>query len=66
MGNSTTGIVMAVVVTIYGIGITVFWPTMLGVISMRFPKGGAGFVYIFFIAKSDEQPDIQDLNNIKS
>ena len=28
-------------VTIYGIGKTFYWPTMLGVISERFPKGGA-------------------------
>ncbi len=27
--------------TIYGIGKTFYWPTMLGVISERFPKGGA-------------------------
>jgi MFS family permease len=28
-------------VTVYGIGKTFYWPTMLGVISERFPKGGA-------------------------
>jgi hypothetical protein len=28
-------------ITIYGIGKTFYWPTMLGVISERFPKGGA-------------------------
>src|SRR5262249_48854843 len=28
-------------VTIYGIGKTFYWPTMLGVISERFPRGGA-------------------------
>jgi MFS family permease len=27
--------------TVYGIGKTFYWPTMLGVISERFPKGGA-------------------------
>src|SRR4029079_15424420 len=27
--------------TIYGIGKTFFWPTMLGVVGERFPKGGA-------------------------
>ncbi len=27
--------------TIYGLGKTFFWPTMLGVVSERFPKGGA-------------------------
>ena len=30
-----------VAVTIYGIGKTFYWPTMLGVISERFPRGGA-------------------------
>lgn len=30
-----------VAVTVYGIGKTFYWPTMLGVISERFPKGGA-------------------------
>jgi MFS family permease len=28
-------------VTVYGLGKTFFWPTMLGVVSERFPKGGA-------------------------
>ena len=28
-------------VTIYGVGKTFYWPTLLGVISERFPKGGA-------------------------
>jgi len=30
-----------VAATIYGLGKTFFWPTMLGVVSERFPKGGA-------------------------
>jgi MFS family permease len=30
-----------VAVTIYGVGKTFYWPTLLGVISERFPKGGA-------------------------
>ena len=30
-----------VAVTVYGIGKTFYWPTMLGVISERFPKAGA-------------------------
>jgi hypothetical protein len=30
-----------VAVTIYGLGKTFYWPTLLGVISERFPKGGA-------------------------
>lgn len=41
LGNSTTGIIMIIAVTIYGIGKTFFWPTMLGVVGERFPKGGA-------------------------
>lgn len=28
-------------VTVYGVGKTFYWPTMLGVISERFPRGGA-------------------------
>lgn len=27
--------------TVFGIGITYYWPTMLGVVAERFPKGGA-------------------------
>lgn len=30
-----------VAVTVYGVGKTFYWPTLLGVISERFPKGGA-------------------------
>lgn len=30
-----------VAVTIYGVGKTFYWPTMLGVISERYPRGGA-------------------------
>jgi hypothetical protein len=37
--NSTWPWILAV--TIYGIGKTFYWPTLLGVISERFPKGGA-------------------------
>src|SRR5205085_10750720 len=28
-------------VTVYGLGKTFYWPTLLGVISERFPRGGA-------------------------
>jgi MFS family permease len=38
--TSTTWLWMGAV-TIYGLGKTFYWPTMLGVISERFPKGGA-------------------------
>ncbi|WP_027077429.1 MFS transporter [Maribacter antarcticus] len=41
LGNSTTGLVMVFAVTIYGIAKSFFWPTMLGVVGERFPKGGA-------------------------
>lgn len=47
LGNSTTGLVMVLAVTIYGIAKSFFWPTMLGVVGERFPRGGAvtmGFV----------------------
>ena len=47
MGNSTTGLIMVFAVTIYGVAKTFFWPTMLGVVGERFPRGGAvtmGFV----------------------
>ena len=36
-----TAILWLVAVTIYGVGKTFYWPTMLGVISERFPRGGA-------------------------
>ncbi|HVU86572.1 MAG TPA: MFS transporter [Pirellulales bacterium] len=44
MGNmlgagTTVGILVAA--TIYGVGKTFLWPTMLGVVGERFPKGGA-------------------------
>jgi len=41
LGNSTAGIAVFLAATIYGVGKTFFWPTMLGVVSERFPKGGA-------------------------
>lgn len=37
----SAGIAILVAATVYGIGKTFFWPTMLGVVSERFPKGGA-------------------------
>ncbi len=36
-----TAVLWFLAVTIYGIGKTFYWPTMLGVISERFPRGGA-------------------------
>jgi MFS family permease len=41
LGNATTGWACIIATTIYGIGKTYYWPTMLGVASERFPKGGA-------------------------
>lgn len=37
----STGIMILVAATVYGLGKTFFWPTMLGVVAERFPKGGA-------------------------
>ena len=39
--SKATGFGIFVAATIYGLGKTFFWPTMLGVTSERFPKGGA-------------------------
>jgi MFS family permease len=41
LGTSTAGIAIFLAATVYGVGKTFFWPTMLGVVSERFPKGGA-------------------------
>lgn len=41
LGAAETGFAILVAATIYGIGKTFFWPTMLGVVGERFPKGGA-------------------------
>lgn len=37
----SAGAMILVAATIYGVGKTFFWPTMLGVVAERFPKGGA-------------------------
>lgn len=36
-----TGLMILGAATLYGIGKTFFWPTMLGVVAEQFPKGGA-------------------------
>jgi len=36
-----SGLVILAAATLYGFGKTFFWPTMLGVVAERFPKGGA-------------------------
>ena len=41
LSTSTTAFMVFVAATVYGIGKTFFWPTMLGVVSERLPKGGA-------------------------
>ena len=41
LGSAGTGIACILAATIYGVGKTFFWPTMLGVVSERFPRGGA-------------------------
>jgi MFS family permease len=41
LGSAATGVACVVAVTVYGLGKTFLWPTMLGVASERFPRGGA-------------------------
>jgi MFS family permease len=41
LGNAQAGMAVFLAATIYGVGKTFFWPTMLGVVSERFPRGGA-------------------------
>lgn len=41
LGGVQTTIAALAAVTVYGIGKTFFWPTMLAVVSERFPRGGA-------------------------
>jgi len=41
LGGAQTAVACIIAATIYGIGKTYLWPTMLGVVSERFPKGGA-------------------------
>ena len=39
--SSATGALILIAATIYGVGKTFFWPTMLGVVSEQCPRGGA-------------------------
>lgn len=39
--SGSSGIMVLVAATVFGLGKSFFWPTMLGVVSERFPKGGA-------------------------
>ena len=41
LGMAKTGVLLVLAASIYGIGKTFLWPTMLAVVSERFPKGGA-------------------------
>jgi MFS family permease len=40
-GSANSVLLFVVAATVYGIGKTFFWPTMLAVVSERFPRGGA-------------------------
>lgn len=39
--SKATGLSILAAATIYGVGKSFFWPTMLGVVAERFPRGGA-------------------------
>jgi len=39
--SRSTGLMILVAATLYAVGKTFFWPTMLGIVAERFPKGGA-------------------------
>jgi len=41
MLSKVTGIMIFIAATVYALGKTFFWPTMLGVAAERFPRGGA-------------------------
>lgn len=41
LSRTETFVMIFVAATVYGIGKTFFWPTMLGVVAEQFPKGGA-------------------------
>jgi len=41
LSYATTALTVFLSATVFGVGVTYFWPTMLGVTSERFPKGGA-------------------------
>lgn len=41
LGNATSVVMCVVAATVYSLGKTFLWPTMLGVVSDRFPRGGA-------------------------
>jgi MFS family permease len=41
IGGAGTGVACVLATTVYALGKTFLWPTMLGVVSDRFPRGGA-------------------------
>jgi len=41
LSMTTTFLTIFAAATLYGVGKTFFWPTMLGVVAEQFPKGGA-------------------------
>ena len=41
LGFATGTLTLFLAATVFGVGVTYFWPTMLGVTAERFPKGGA-------------------------
>ena len=41
LGSVESAALVWIAVTVYGLGKTFFWPTMLGVVGERFPRGGA-------------------------
>jgi hypothetical protein len=42
LGNAGTSVgILFLAATLYGVGKTFFWPTMLGVVSEQYPRGGA-------------------------
>ena len=41
LGSSTTGFAILAAATVYSVGKTFLWPTMLGVVSELYPRGGA-------------------------
>lgn len=47
IGNSSAALFVWIAMTVYAVGKTFFWPTMLGVVGERYPQGGAivmGFI----------------------
>ena len=53
MLSLSAGIMILVAATIYGLGKTFFWPTMLGVVAERFPKGGALTLEYYWWIRND-------------